>query len=322
MIDWQGKLALIALAAGLAAPLPAQAQDEEAIPSIVVTGSRDAPLEAEVAIRQTARAMARTVPHDTALPRFIDPLCLAVAGIEADQAGKLHRLISGHFAALDISDAAEGCSPNVLVVMSHDPQQTVAQLAKRQPALFRAETRRQRTSQLERGDPAIVWATHDRRSSLGGRLRRSAVLPGMSHTGFDGEISAVTAVNSGATPRRVDLTSSLAIHNAVIVLDANEAQGKTLGQLASYVTMRVLAFPEAPERTASDLPSILDLFKIDAAAQPDGLTDFDYALLTGLYDMRINASPNRLASFVLAAFRSGETTSDGEAFDTKDEVEQ
>ena len=319
MIEWLDKLALIAVAANLAtAPSPAQAQNEEAVPPIVVTGSRETQLEAELAVRQTAKALARTVPNDTALLRFIDPLCLAVAGLELDQAGKLHRLISAHFKALDIADAAEGCSPNVLVLVSPTPQQTIAHLAKRQPALFRAETRRQRASQLERGDPAIVWVSRERRSSLGGRLRRSSVLPGMGITGSEGEISVATTVNSNTKLGRVDLISSLAIRNAVIVLDANAAQGTTLGQLAAYATMRVLAFPQAPERTASDPPSILDLFKVDESTPPDGLTDLDRALLTGLYDMQINASPNRLESFVLAAFRSGENTSDGGAFDTED----
>lgn len=308
MTGWLDKLTLIVVAANLAtAPSPARAQDEDAEPTIVVTGSRQAQIEAEAALRQTAMALARTVPNDGALPRFIDPLCLAVAGLDAAQGGKLHRLISAHFDALDISDAAEGCSPNVLVIVSSTPQQTIAQLARRQPALFRAEIRRQRASQLERGDPAIVWISNERRSSLGRQLPSSSVIPGMGHTGRDGELSFRTAVNSGTRPSRIGLTGSLAIQNAVIVIDANSARGKTLGQLAAYTSMRVLAFPDAPspavDRTMSRPPSILDLFDENAPALPNGLTPFDSAFLSGLYDMPINASPQRLAASVIAAFQ-------------------
>ena len=313
MIGWSRKIVPGAVAVSLAiVPVHLAAQDEDAMPTIVVTGNIIDQEEAELVVRQTAKALARSVPNDTALPRLIDPLCLAIAGLDAQQGGKLHRLVSTQFNALGVSDAAEGCSPNVLVLVSSTPRQAVAQLAKRQPGLFRAETRRQRDSQLERGDPAVVWVSHERRSSVGGRLRRSSVLPGMGMTGFDGEISADTAVNSNTKPRRVDLTSSLAIRNAVVVLDANAAQGKTLGQLAGYVTMRVLAFPGASppagERNLAGPSSILNLFDEHATALPDGLTPFDNALLTGLYDIPINASPRRLEASVVAAYRDGGDT--------------
>jgi hypothetical protein len=70
---------------------------------------------------------------------------------------------------------------------------------------------------------------------------------------------------------------------ALVLLDAAAVKGLTLNQIADYATMRALVH-EPPSAMEAGTDSILNLFDAPADARPAGLTQFDRALLAGLYE--------------------------------------
>jgi len=76
----------------------------------------------------------------------------------------------------------------------------------------------------------------------------------------------------------------------VVLVDTKAAAGVTVTQLADYVAMISFAKPDL-EADLGKMDSILQLFAVEPATRPAGLTEWDQAFLRGLY--RINFTPKQ-----------------------------
>lgn len=97
-------------------------------------------------------------------------------------------------------------------------------------------------------------------------------------------------------PRVKDLgsriTSNVAenLTGVVVLVDTKAAAGVTVTQLADYLGMITFAKPDL-EADLGVMPSILQLFALEPANRPQGLTEWDQAFLRGLY--RISYTPKQ-----------------------------
>jgi hypothetical protein len=102
------------------------------------------------------------------------------------------------------------------------------------------------------------------------------------------------ALPSVQTPRAKDLgsriTSNVAenLTGVVVLVDTRAAAGVNVTQLADYIAMTSFAKPDL-EADLGKTDSILQLFAVEPANRPSGLTEWDQAFLRGLY--RISFTP-------------------------------
>ena len=76
----------------------------------------------------------------------------------------------------------------------------------------------------------------------------------------------------------------------VVLVDTQAAAGVTVTQLADYIAMISFAKPDL-EADLGKTESILQLFAVEPANRPSGLTEWDQAFLRGLY--RISYTPKQ-----------------------------
>ncbi len=86
------------------------------------------------------------------------------------------------------------------------------------------------------------------------------------------------------------ITSNVAenLTGVVVLVDTRAAAGVTVTQLADYIAMTSFAKPDL-EADLANTDSILQLFAVEPANRPPGLTEWDHAFLRGLY--RISFTP-------------------------------
>ena len=88
------------------------------------------------------------------------------------------------------------------------------------------------------------------------------------------------------------ITSNVAenLTGVVVLVDTKAAAGVTVTQLADYIAMISFAKPDL-EADLGKTESILQLFAVEPANRPSGLTEWDQAFLRGLY--RISFTPKQ-----------------------------
>ena len=295
------------LAICLAASAASSAQAQSSLPDseiteepIIVTPNV---VEDDATITNAVRKIAPRLDRDNPITRFMDPLCLAVAGSDMETGSAIHRMITDRALEIGIDEEGEGCRPNALVIVTRDPEKLISALRRSQPRLFNAAANRTSDSGIENADAAIVWSTTEPRSKSGLKLRNSPILPGMNPTGASGPMPFSAAINADAKARRLGSNLSRAVVNAVVVLDARRLTGLTLRQISDYAAMRIFAAPQQVVPQTPPPRSILGLFEKSSAPPVMEMTAFDRAYLDGLYDLPINAAGTALTASVLEAYR-------------------
>lgn len=260
------RLLAVLLCAAIAVPAQAQESDD-----ILVTG------QAEQALRSNqVTAQARAITHATSGLRSVplalvqDPLCPGVMGMKEAGAAALIDRIRANASALDVPLADDdGCNPNLVIVIADDGQLSMAGLQEKSPHLFASLTLPERRELVEDAGPVRAWSLTEMRSRDGMQMggRQGLVSPPV--------VSMWMAHSKVYIPVRTDIIASF------ILLERGAVQGKTLVQLADYVTMRGLAQTRPPE-AATAMDTILTLFD-GAGPHPAGMTSFDNAYLAALY---------------------------------------
>lgn len=89
---------------------------------------------------------------------------------------------------------------------------------------------------------------------------------------------------------RIVSNVSESLTGVVVLVDTKAAAGVNVTQLADYIAMTGFAKPDL-EADLGTTDSILQLFAVEPANRPAGLTEWDQAFLRGLY--RINFTPKQ-----------------------------
>lgn len=262
----------VALSAGASAQQPQSPQGDD----ILVTGQAEqAPGRAAVTAQARAITQASSGLRSVPLALVQDPLCPGVMGMKDAGAAVLIDRIRAHARALDVPLAGDdGCNPNLVVVIADGGQLSMAALQQKSPHLFASLTPAERRELTEDTGPVHAWNLTEMRTRDGMQMggKQGLVKPPV--------VSMWMAHSKIYIPVRTDIIASF------ILLDRAAVQGKTLMQLADYVTMRGLAQTRPPE-AATAMDTILTLFDGEEP-HPAAMTHFDSAYLAALYD----AMPN------------------------------
>lgn len=269
-------LALLACATSLAAQEQGAGDKSDETwggTEIVVTGRNPDEIDQREVTRQ-ARAISReTNLRHQPVARFADPACPGVAGLQVNYAETVvarFRLVAEE---LKIPLAPEGtCRPNIIIAFSKDPRAGLKALNDRTGVLSYNLPASERRELLEKDEPVKVY------SLVEDVMRNGQVIPRRQN---------LTQIPVGTQEGGQSLISNgirRNITSVTVLFDSDEIGGKSLRQLADYSVMRVFArTKDASGENAPD--SILSLFDKDPdVIPPSGLTDFDRAFLTTIYE--------------------------------------
>jgi hypothetical protein len=253
-------------AAAMVSPFSLGATDPpaEAVETVTVEAQRERQrLERQLATfvsSLTYRAV------DESVPRWDVPLCPLIAGLPAARGQFVLDRISQIASEAGMRLASEGCAPNLVVVVTAEPQELLRQWWRQDPRLFERESgiggiRRTIAS----GAPVRVF------------YNSCTVPPGMPVSSSAADLPCgVGRLGSRLTP-----SATRVIYSVIAVADVRQIEGFSIGPLTDYIAMLSLA----QVRRSADLgtaPTILRLFESDAA-RPERLSTWDAAFLKSLY---------------------------------------
>jgi hypothetical protein len=183
-------------------------------------------------------------------------------------------------------DVRKSCTPNVTVIFvpaSKGPPD--AWLTDKNDMLGHLLSY-ERNTVLDESDPVRAWTYNAARNADG------APLP----VALGQRISSVQSFNNQTRfASRLRTNSTIEITGSAIMIELAAANGKTLAQLADYASMRTFGNTRGLKDDAVPAAdTILTLFRSDAP--PEGLTTFDRALISKMYDTRRTARARRYYS--------------------------
>jgi hypothetical protein len=271
--------AILTLLSLLAAPARADAQEPppldvesrgaanspaSTIETVEVLGNRET-------VHQAAQVFVANLTRSDGdeLARWRLPICPVVYGmsLELDQFVR-QRLLATAASVGAPHDLKTGCRPNLLVVLTDQPEDMLTTLRKRKMMLIGTGLPKN-TDGVEFEIPVRIW--------------RSAVLNNADGTGP--RVSAEEVPQFRAENSRIISGVAESIGAVVVMVDTTQTGAATFNQLADFVAMVSLARIDLNENLAN-ATTILRLFAPSVAALPAGLTDWDRAFLKGLYESR------------------------------------
>lgn len=267
----------LALAAGLLAQTPVQAQDPAGGPvaelgDVVVEGRRLRSVVQSFVGEVTAPATSDRGPA-----RWNGPVCIGVVNLRAEVAQYIVDRASDVARELGLEAGEPGCTANVLIIAAADGQAVADGIVEeRRRAFVPGGSGMTRTlSALEdfrtSDAPVRWWHVSAPVDSESGEL--ATRLPGR-----DAPQIAVSRASRIRTDIRDDLLK------AIIVVDISKLESLSLPQLADYCTLIALAQVD-PKAEVASFETILNVF-IDPAIT--GLTSWDRDYLAALYGIEQN----------------------------------
>ena len=274
-------------------PVAAVAQSE----TIVVTGKAVSRDEAREASKQFVRGVS-AIPVAGQFARWRDAICPKTIGLSAANAAIVTDKIRKIARDADVRVGKAKCKTNLLVIFTADGDRDIADIKKRRLRQFAKLDPVERRLLNETDRPARWWYATGFEGADGhapgvptALLTAQVEVPG--GVALSGGISGsedqqdISSYNSSLIGSRIRAK----IEQAVIIIDANAASGRTLKSVAAYAAFVTLARIRMDGAALADA-SILRLFSGDAAP-PDDLTARDAAFLSALY----RAPANREARY-------------------------
>jgi hypothetical protein len=274
----------------LAAPATADTADLVTDAPITVIAPRLTDEQVATAARTYARRVLPTQPLYGQFARWRAPICIKVSGTDPVYAPRIEGRIQTVARAADIPVAEAGCRPNLLVIFSPDARKTVEFIVSRKPRALKRMTEEARRAVREAALPVRWWYTISPTDSNGIPATPNSAALGSALSGTGGRslmdvlpMNSETAVTDSPNGSLIDTNLITSVTGAVAVVDVPLATGVSLDALSEYLALVTLAPTQLPPETPG-VPSILDLFRQDAAtAPPETLSAWDSAFLTGLY---------------------------------------
>lgn len=252
-------------------------------------------------LREQAREFVRGIsatPVSGQFARWREPICAKTIGLAPEHTALVTEKVRSTARGADIRVAKGKCTTNVLIVFTDNADRDIAILRKKSGRALGNFDPVERRLLTEAQRPARWWYVtgiegidgHKPTGSPSGLLNAkiegnagSASLSGGMMS--NGDTSGIDGYNSSLVGSRIRAR----IDQAVLIVDANVAQGRTLNSIAAYAALVTLARIRMNSAKAAD-DSILGLFT-GVDPRPDDLTRRDKAFLAALY----RVPPNREA---------------------------
>jgi len=231
-------------------------------------------------------------PYDP-VPLWRTPVCPALAGLPKSEGEPVFAQLERTMRALGIPLGEIGCRPNFQIVVSSQPEESIAEMAKTQPEAL-GDTRHLQ-SFISKAQPVRVWYN----TELAEHTSAALVMPASRtygtglgpNLGTTGGGAAITYVDP--TRPRFYFSAYRPLVGVIAVVDLRRVQGFDWNQVADYVAMAGLTRVNL-EANFGDAPTILRLFSAANTDRPTGLSDWDKALLTELYKSDPQSRSQRL----------------------------
>jgi hypothetical protein len=232
------------------------------------------------------------------LARWRNPICVSTVNIEQDGAQYIIDRVAEVADRVNVRSGGPHCSPNVVVVASADATNVAHAITERSPLSFRpgSSTTDQGAAALrafrESAAPVRWWHVSfpvDRDTNL-----RAVRLPG--DPCGDTPVSCAPAVKISASNLTTQIVDNL--QRVIIVVDSSQLAGIESRQLADYIAFVALAQID-PQADTSRYVSVLNTFD-KSAASGEGMTEWDYAYLEGLYKAQMTLKNTRAGNLEIA----------------------
>ncbi|WP_430427808.1 hypothetical protein [Parasphingorhabdus sp.] len=250
---------------------------------------------------QTTIATPKGGRHQGQYARFANPICPKVVGLSAANIDQVEKRMRGVALAADMKVAAEGCDPNVFVMVVADGNEAVSMLRKKKSRVFGGLSHPERARIAASGGPAYSWKRIQAGSAETRALQNSdetRILPVDSISK-----SEVPMMNSNVKSR-IKRTVQQSMTHSFLLLEKDALVDLTTVQIADYAAMRsYIDTRDSGDQTAPRY-SILSLFD-DAganAATPVSASEMDLVLLSSLYNSPSDVSASMQSSAMLQRF--------------------
>ena len=198
-------------------------------------------------------------------------LCVSVVGAAPEVNAYLTEQIAANFRSLDIPHADPGCEPTVAVVVSMDADDFAETYAVRTRARM-FDSRRSAVDRFTGPPRPVRWHYVTRTGPVGADPLNDPIAEG-----FGAEVGRMA--NS-----RLMVSTTRAIEQAIIVVDAHRASAAPLDALAAYLAFVALVVLP-PEPATAGQRTILSLFDETKPDRATALTRWDRAFVKALYGM-------------------------------------
>jgi hypothetical protein len=220
--------------------------------------------------------------HDISLARWHRPICPLVAGLPRDQGEFVLRRLSQSIAAAHAPLAAQHCRANFFVILTSEPGVLLKKWRARDRRLFADHDGEGAIKRfVATSKPIRVWY-NAAVSSADGEPLTDESLPLSGTSLSPAQANTQYPTNKIRTATRLQYSALRNLASVILVVDSERVKGITVGQLADYSAMAGLAEIRL-DKDVGSTPSILHLFDETGGARPQGLSDFDQALLKALY---------------------------------------
>src|SRR5688572_9857750 len=201
------------------------------------------------------------------LARWNVPVCVATAGLTAAEADFVAKRIAKIATDADVPLGGPACGPNFLDIVTPDPEKLLREWWSEEHRLFNRDRGLGGVNRFVRADqPVRAW--HNACNAP----------PGIPTHAF----STSGHCGSGVTGSRLTWAAVRAVYSAIVVVDLDQIEGLTFGQVADYVAMVGLA-KIRPDPELGDISTILGLFSANGSDQSKGLTVWDRSFLKAVY---------------------------------------
>jgi hypothetical protein len=213
------------------------------------------------------------------LERWNQPVCPLVAGLPTKPAEFIRARVSQVAKDSHAPLGSDNCKPNLVVVVTNDPDVLLEKWFKHFPGLFNTCNGLGPVKQFLHSREPIRVFYNANRTSPGGPGLGALVMD------LDGGINippqSTECLHVSSLGTYLHHGSVQALTSVIIVVDGMQATKINIGQLADYIAMIGLAQIRMHKDTGT-APSILHLFD-GSDPQPMGLSPWDEAFLHSLY---------------------------------------
>ena len=272
-----------------AAQVQAQADEPVRLEDIQVTGR-----SLESLINGFVEGVAAPNRH-RGLARWDSRVCVGAVNLAHEPAQYLVDRVSTVALDLGLETGAPGCTPNVIIVATADPDGLAQGLAETNRRAMRPggagmDRGGAAFERFQSSDSAVRWwqVSMPVDSETGNPATR---IPGDCRQPCEGPADFAPIINVSHASR---LTTQIVdeILRTVVILDIDKVSTVSAQQLADYIAMVTFA-QIVPDADASDYASVLNVFEAPQSA--DGLTQWDIAYLEGLYQAQRTLRSSRAA---------------------------
>jgi hypothetical protein len=229
-------------------------------------------------------------PELDQIGRWREPVCVKVLGLTEDQNALVKTRIEDVAKAVNQHVGRSGCSANIEIVFTDQPQAMMDAVSKRAENLLGYYHRHDHDKLKKVSRPVQAWyvtATLGGGGDIAGAMfnQGTGTIPVQQHREVIDDPENPAPVSCGINPHFTGCLQS-EFKNVFVVADTKALAGKDAGLLSDYLVMLTLAQPSSLDG-CNILPSVLDaLSKAGCPGRdvPDGLTSADASYLTSLYE--------------------------------------